>query len=45
MPMIEIKESLERIQLKVTEGLVVLDTGVEWYMGNHGSFSETVERM
>jgi len=106
--MIEIKETLERIQLKVTEGLVVLaphlqswlhehlieprqvrlatdaeensvktlwlitdhigkndssyrivcdedeeafglectlDTGVEWYMGNHGSFSETVERM
>lgn len=22
-----------------------LDTGVEWYMGNYGSFSETVENM
>ena len=24
---------------------VTLDTGVEWYMGNYGSFSETVENM
>ncbi len=24
---------------------VTLDTGVEWYMGSYGSFSETVENM